>query len=111
MKNRRVFLSPGGKVQPLKGPCYPAGGHGDGAALATAELGCPVPPAASQTFAFSYSDPNGRVMKRTAGYTISGTLRRKQERIKTKQNKKKRAKHLDTEKKMGYMLHFFVIYE
>lgn len=80
MKNRRVFLSPGGKVRPLKGPCYPAGGHGDGAALATAELGCPVPPAASQMFAFSYSDPNGRAMKRTAGYTIiTGRLRRKQE--------------------------------
>lgn len=46
--------SPGGKVQPLQGPYYPAGGYGDGAELATAEPGCPVPLAASQNFALSY---------------------------------------------------------
>lgn len=46
--------SPGGKVQALQGPYYPAGGHGDGAGLATADPGCPVPLAASQNFALSY---------------------------------------------------------
>lgn len=70
--------APGGKVQAPQGPCYPARGHGDGAGLATAEPGCPVPLAASQNFAFSYNNQMDG-MKGTTGYTASGKWRRKQE--------------------------------
>lgn len=45
---------PGGKVQALQGPSYPAGGLGDGAGPATAEPGCPVALAACQNFNLSH---------------------------------------------------------
>lgn len=58
---------PTGKVQALQGPYYPAGGYRDGAELATAEPGCPVPLAASQNFALSYYNQMEEEWRGTTG--------------------------------------------